>query len=274
MKMKKSISLLCCVIIASMGIILTGCGNSSNNKDSENSGEKYADSPYVGTWEAKVAEYEGVKYDAEEAIGGAALMIDEDGTAIYFGGGTRIDDKWEPTEDGLKLWKEGENEQTFFIYKDDMLIVDVETEGELMTLYFEREDDNDKDAESSNDKDAESSNDKDTESNSDKDTENSSEKYADSPYVGAWVAKVVENKGIEYDAEAVIGVSKFTFNADGTGTYITDDMKEEIEWEPTEDGAKFADDSGVDYFTYKDGNLLLNLETEEVSLTVHYEKLK
>ena len=56
MKMKKSISLLCCVIIASMGIILTGCGNSSNNKDSENSGEKYADSPYVGTWEAKVAE--------------------------------------------------------------------------------------------------------------------------------------------------------------------------------------------------------------------------
>ena len=105
MTMKKSISLLCCVIIASMGIILTGCGNSSNNKDSENSGEKYADSPYVGTWEAKVAEYEGVKYDAEEAIGGAALMIDEDGTAIYFGGGTRIDDKWDPTEDGLKLWK-------------------------------------------------------------------------------------------------------------------------------------------------------------------------
>ena len=242
MKMKKSISLLCCVIIASMGIILTGCGNSSNNKDSENSGEKYADSPYVGTWEAKVAEYEGVKYDAEEAIGGAALMIDEDGTAIYFGGGTRIDDKWEPTEDGLKLWKEGENEQdpSIFIYKDDMLIVDVETEGKLMTLYFEREDDNDKD----------------TESNSDKDAENSSEKYADSPYVGTWVAKVVENKGIEYDAEEVIGVSKFTFNADGTGTYITDDMKEEIEWEPTEDGAKFADDSGVDYFTYKDGKKL------------------
>lgn len=266
MKMKKSISLLCCVIIASMGIILTGCGSSSNNKDSENSGEKYADSPYVGTWVAKVAEYEGNKYDAEEAIGGATLMIDADGTAIYLGGGTRIDDKWEPTEDGLKLWKEGENEQTFFIYKDDMLIVDVETEGELMTLYFERENDNDKDAESSNDKD--------TESNSDKDAENSTEKYADSPYVGTWVAKVVENKGIEYDAEEVIGVSKFTFNADGTGTYITDDMKEEIEWEPTEDGAKFADDSGVDYFTYKDGNLLLNLETEEVSLTVHYEKLK
>ena len=140
MKMKKSISLLFCVIIASMGIILTGCGNSSNNKDSENSGEKYADSPYVGTWEAKVAEYEGVKYDAEEAIGGAALMIDENGTAIYFGGGTRIDDKWEPTEDGLKLWKEGEEGGEIFVYKDDMLVLELEMEEGLVTAYFGKED--------------------------------------------------------------------------------------------------------------------------------------
>ena len=138
MKMKKSISLLCCVIIASMGIILTGCGNSSNNKDSENSGEKYADSPYVGTWEAKVAEYEGVKYDAEEAIGGAALMIDEDGTAIYFGGGTRIDDKWEPTEDGLKFTDyAGEG---YFTYKDGKLLMDVELQsGGSTTAHFEKQ---------------------------------------------------------------------------------------------------------------------------------------
>ena len=250
MKMKKSISLLCCVIIASMGIILTGCGNSSNNKDSENSDEKYADSPYVGTWEAKVAEYEGVKYDAEEAIGGASLMIEEDGTAIYFGGGTRIDDKWEPTEDGLKLWKEGVNEQTFFIYKDDMLIVDVETEGELMTLYFEREDESNKDADSS------------------------SEKYADSPYVGTWAAEVVEDKGIEYDAAETLGDIAFTLYADGTGEYIGADMEGDIEWESAEDGLKFTDVSGSDYFTYEDEKLVLHSESEDESVTVYFEKRK
>ena len=279
MKLKKTIIVTCFVIIASLGISLTGCSNSRNkatestgDKDAENTSEKYADSPYVGTWEAKVAEYKGVEYDAEEAIGGATLMLNSDGTGIYMGDGARIDDEWEPTEDGLKLW----NEQgtSFFVYKDNMLIVDVETEGELMTIYFEKEDDSEKDTDSSSEKDVDSSSEKDADSNSEKDADSSSEKYADSPYVGTWEAKVVENKGIEYDAEEVIGVSEFTFNADGTGTYIADDTKDEIEWEPTEDGAKFADESGVDYFTYKDGKLLLNLETEEVSITVHYEKLK
>ena len=247
MKLKKSISLLCCVIIASMGIILTGCGNSSSDKDVESS-EKYADSPYVGTWEAKVVEYEGNKYDAEEAIGGATLMIDADGTAIYLGGGTRIDDKWEPTEDGLKLWKEGETEDdpSILVYKDDMLIVDVETEGELMTLYFEREDKSNKDADSS------------------------SEKYADSPYVGTWAAEVVEDKGIEYDAAETLGDIAFTLYADGTGEYIGDDMKGDIEWEPAEDGLKFTDVSGSDYFTYKDGKLVLHSESEDGSVTVYF----
>ena len=102
-------------------------------------------------------------------------------------------------------------------------------------------------------------------------SDSNSDKYADSPYVGVWMIDHFELEGKE---SPYPGLFAFTFNADGTGTYITDDMKEEIEWEPTEDGAKFADDIGVDYFTYKDGNLLLNLETEEVSLTVHYEKLK
>lgn len=49
MKLKRTIILACCVIIASMGIVLTGCSNSSSDKDAESSSEKYADSPYVGT---------------------------------------------------------------------------------------------------------------------------------------------------------------------------------------------------------------------------------
>lgn len=57
MKSKKTIIMLICVLIASMGIVLTGCGNSS-------SGDKYADSPYVGTWEPSEAELDGVEYSA------------------------------------------------------------------------------------------------------------------------------------------------------------------------------------------------------------------
>ena len=260
MKMKKSISLLCCVIIASMGIILTGCGNSSNNKDSENSGEKYADSPYVGTWEAKVAEYEGVKYDAEEAIGGASLMIEEDGTAIYFGGGTRIDDKWEPTEDGLKLWKEGETEDdpSIFVYKDDMLIVDVETEGELMTLYFEREDDSDKD----------------TESSSDKDTENSGEKYADSPYVGTWELTAADFNGEKIDdVKEYLGDTYMILDADGTFTYMSDGEEGYSEWKPTEDGMMFWDETGEYSFVYKEEMLVVDVEAEDGVVTEYFKKV-
>lgn len=132
MKMKKKIVLLCCIIIASMGIILTGCGSSS---------EKYADSPYEGTWELSEAEYEGVKVDdAEALLGSMSIMFNTDGTAIFMGNGVRIDDQWEATEDGLKLWKEGEEGVEFFVYKDNMLVLELEMEEEHVTAYFEKED--------------------------------------------------------------------------------------------------------------------------------------
>ena len=140
MKMKKTIIVLCCVIIASIGIVLTGCGSSGSDKDAESSSDKYADSLYVGTWEAKFVEYEGNQYDAVEAIGGAALMINEDGTAIFMGNGVRIDDLCEPTEDGLKLWKEGEDIVEYFVYKDGNLVLELELEAGHATAYFDKED--------------------------------------------------------------------------------------------------------------------------------------
>ena len=134
MKMKKSIILLCCVIIASMGIVLAGCGSSDEN-------EKYADSPYEGTWELSEAELDGVKVDdADALLGSMAIMINEDGTAIFFGNGVRIDDLWEPTEDGLKLWKEGEDTVEYFVYKDGKLILELDLEVGHATAYFEKED--------------------------------------------------------------------------------------------------------------------------------------
>lgn len=126
---------------------------------------------------------------------------------------------------------------------------------------------------SSSDKNVESTSDKDTESTSDKDAENSSDKYAESPYVGTWAATIAEYEGTEYDAEEFIGVTKFAFNADGTGTFIGDGAEFDIEWEPTVDGLKFTDFGGDAYFTYKDGRLVLaDIEAEEGFVTVYFEK--
>lgn len=102
--------------------------------------------------------------------------------------------------------------------------------------------------------------------------ESSSEKYADSPYVGTWVATVTEYEGTEYDAEEVIGASEFTFNADGTGKFVADGVQLDLELEPTEDGLKFTDFNGDGYFTYKDKELLLDVETKEIFITTHFEK--
>ena len=43
-----------CVIITSLGILLTGCSDSNSGKS--------ADSPYVGTWMVDHYEYEGKEY--------------------------------------------------------------------------------------------------------------------------------------------------------------------------------------------------------------------
>ena len=140
MKMKKTIILICCIIIASMGIALTGCGSSSSEEDVESSGDKYADSSYVGTWEATVSEYEGAEYDAEEVIGATEFVFNADGTGKFIGDGLSADIEWEPTEDGLKLWKEGEDIVEYFVYKDGNLVLELELEAVHATAYFDKED--------------------------------------------------------------------------------------------------------------------------------------
>ena len=43
MKLKKEIIVACCVIIACLGIVLTGCGNGSGDTDAESNTEKYVE---------------------------------------------------------------------------------------------------------------------------------------------------------------------------------------------------------------------------------------
>lgn len=87
------------------------------------------------------SEYSGVKVDDPDALlGSISVMINEDGTAIFMGNGVRIDDLWEPTEDGLKLWKEGEDGAEYFVYEDGKLVLELELEVGHATAYFEKED--------------------------------------------------------------------------------------------------------------------------------------
>ncbi len=122
MKLRRTIIVACCVIIATMGIALTGCGGSD---------DKYADSPYVGTWAAKTAEYSGVEVDVNEVIGAFEITLNADGSASMLEEGETIDCGWEPTENGVKM---SDSSVVEFTYEDGKLV----TEVSGVTIYFEK----------------------------------------------------------------------------------------------------------------------------------------
>ena len=150
MKLKKIIIVTCCVIIASLGILLTGCGNNSTDKDTANNNvnvetktetkdepktetkdepktETKDENLYIGTWKATVMESsEGDVYDYEENLGVYEITLNADYTSTgktndeTFDGGT-----WELTENGVKIM-EPNGVAVDFIYKDGELIWDLE----------------------------------------------------------------------------------------------------------------------------------------------------
>ena len=142
MKLKKPIILACCVIIASMGITLTGCGNNSSDKDTANNNvnvetkTETKDEPktetkdedlYIGTWKASIFESaEGDVYDYEEKLGVYEITLNADYTSTgkanddTFDGGT-----WELTENGVKI-TDPNGVSAEYIYKDGELIWDLE----------------------------------------------------------------------------------------------------------------------------------------------------
>lgn len=121
MKLRRTIIVACCVIIASLGIALTGCGG----------GDKYADSPYVGTWVANVAEYAGVEMDVAEIIGAFEITLNADGSASMLEEGETLECDWEPTDSGVTM---KDSTQVDLTYEDGKLV----TEMSGVTFYFEK----------------------------------------------------------------------------------------------------------------------------------------
>lgn len=125
MKLKRTIIVACCVIIATLGIALTGCGGGEAE-------EKYADSPYLGKWTANVAEYAGVEVDVNDIIGAFEITLNADGSATMLEEGETLDSEWEPTENGVKMMDS--SSEVNFTYEDGKLV----TEQSGVTFYFEK----------------------------------------------------------------------------------------------------------------------------------------
>ena len=160
MKLKKLIIMVvCCVITASMGIALTGCGNSSdkdagnssgmnvesstetnaeNSTDTnvESSTETNDENRYLGTWAATVMESdEGDVYDVEESIGAYEFTFNADNTFSGSINGDVSDGTWELTEDGVKIM-EPNGVSAEFIYKDGELLWKIDMADVKVTCHF------------------------------------------------------------------------------------------------------------------------------------------
>lgn len=144
MKLKKLIIMVvCCVIIASMGIALTGCGNSSDKDAGNSSGMNVESSTdtndknrYLGTWAATVMESdEGDVYDVEESIGAYEFTFNADNTFSGSINGDVSDGTWEPTEDGVKIM-EPNGVSAEFIYKDGELLWKIDMADVKVTCHF------------------------------------------------------------------------------------------------------------------------------------------
>ena len=89
--MKKTLLVALCVIVGAMGLVLAGCG------------AKYADSPYVGTWNATTAEYQGMELSVEEIYGNFSIALNEDGTCDVTVKDSTESGNWEPTDKGIAI---------------------------------------------------------------------------------------------------------------------------------------------------------------------------
>lgn len=147
MKFKKTIILACCVIIAALGITLTGCqfedreyARSSNDTNAESSSDidLNDENLYLGTWKATITEEaDGSIYDYEKNGPATEITLYADHTFSTRVNEDKVDDNstWEFTEGGVKIMRNG-FESGFCTYKDGELLWAMETENGKSTTHF------------------------------------------------------------------------------------------------------------------------------------------
>ena len=97
----RKILCLCCLLC----LLAAGCGKN-----------KYANSPYTGTWSAISAEYNGVELSQQDMGGVYVMVLEQDGTASMDDGTEAQPGKWEELDGGgIRLDED-----------DDLILKDVE----------------------------------------------------------------------------------------------------------------------------------------------------
>ncbi|MGN0498400.1 MAG: hypothetical protein ACI4F6_05010 [Acutalibacteraceae bacterium] len=147
MKFKKTIIFACCVIIAALGITLTGCefedreyARSSNDANAEGSSDidLNDENLYLGTWKATITEEaDGSIYDYEKNGPATEITLYADHTFSTRVNEDEVDDNstWEFTEGGVKIMRNG-FDPVIYTYKDGELLWAMETELGKSTTHF------------------------------------------------------------------------------------------------------------------------------------------
>lgn len=119
--MKKITAILCAVLMTAVCLLAVGCGKA-----------KYADSEYLGKWEATKAAYAGMELGVEDIIGGEfSFTLNETGNVTLVVVDEEKGGEWEETSDGIKFLGE---EEMRFTKDGDKLVCDYSG----VTLTFER----------------------------------------------------------------------------------------------------------------------------------------
>ena len=114
MKIKKLLVPLVAVCLAICMLALVACG-----------GNKYADSKYVGTWNATTASYGAFSVDVSSIMDEFAVDLSEDGSATAKVNGESGNGTWEETETGIVIQGGiGETENLEFTDKDGKLTIE------------------------------------------------------------------------------------------------------------------------------------------------------
>ncbi|MGI6737325.1 MAG: lipocalin family protein [Anaerovoracaceae bacterium] len=119
-KMKKLLAAAACLVIGIGMMCLVGCG------------DKYADSPYVGTWKAVSAEVSGFEVSMKTVGLEMTLTLEEDGSCTVDAGDNSGSGDWEETDSGFKV-KDSSGDMNFKV-GDDKKTATVEYSGATLKL--------------------------------------------------------------------------------------------------------------------------------------------
>lgn len=94
-------------------------------------GDKYADSPYVGTWKGTTAEYSGLEMNVADIMGGEFdFILEANGKCTVSIAGDTEKGSWEPTDNGFSV-----EDEFVFIVDGSSAVLDYDG----VTMNFEKE---------------------------------------------------------------------------------------------------------------------------------------